>query len=125
MLKSILIGVVVGSLVASAAAQTVWVTDHLGHTVEVPATPKRVASLHTMSTTVMLLDLGVPLIGTATRLKKPGNTPYIRSSEELFGVKFEDTDYYNYGKFGSDIEQIKLSAPDLIIGPVHMHAKKL
>ena len=120
--KLVLLGVLMGALSPALAAQTREVTDHLGNTVQVPVAPQRVASLHTMSTTVMLMDLGVPLIGTATRLKQPGNVPYIRSAEELFGVKFEDTDYFNYGKFGSDIEQIKLSQPDLIVA-TYKHAK--
>ncbi len=40
----------------------------------------------------------------------------MHSSYELFNVKFEDTDYYDYGRSGKDIEQIKASKPDLIIG---------
>ncbi len=102
--------------------QTKTVVDHLDNVVQIPKNPRRVASLHTMSTTVMLLDLQVSLVGTATRLKKPVNKPYIRSAEEIFGVKFEDTNYFNYGKFGEDIEQVKASKPDLIVGTVR-HAK--
>lgn len=93
------------------------VTDHVGNKVEVPRKPTRIASLHTMSTTVMLWELGAPLIGTATRLKSDeNNRPYIRSVEEIYGIKFKDTKLVNYGKFGEDIEQIKASKPDLIVG---------
>ena len=107
------------------AGDTKIVTDHEGRRVEVPVNPKRVASLHTMSTTVMLWDLGVPLIGTATRIKADeNNRPYIRSVEEIYRVKFQDTQLFNYGKFGSDIEQIKASKPDLIVATMkHIKAK--
>ena len=93
------------------------VTDHAGNKVEIPASPKRIASLHTLSTTAMLWDLGAPLIGTATRAKgDENNRPYIRGVEEVYGVKFQDLDLANYGAFGEDIEQIKASKPDLIVG---------
>lgn len=116
---------VVLSTTFAIAGATKTVTDHEGRSVEVPVNPQRVASLHTMSTSVMLWDLGVPLIGTATRLKTDeNNRPYIRSVEEIYGVKFQDTDLFNYGKFGADIEQIKASKPDLIVATIrHLKAK--
>lgn len=111
------------TLVGAWAGTTKTITDHAGHTVEVPVKPQRIASLHTMSTTVMLWDLGVPLIGTATRAKTDeNNRPYIRSVEEIYDVKFQDTGLFDYGKFGSDLEQIKASKPDLIVGHVR-HAQ--
>ena len=95
------------------------VTDNVGNIVEIPTNPQRIASLHTLSTTAMLWDLGAPLIGTATRPKGDENDrPYIRGVEEVYGVKFQDLDLANYGSFGEDIEQIKASKPDLIIGTV-------
>ncbi len=108
------------------AGATKTVIDHEGRSVEVPINPQRVASLHTMSTTVMLWDLGVRLIGTATRMKTDEkNRPYIRSVEEIYGVKFQDTGLFNYGKFGSDMEQIKASKPDIIVATVkHLKAKE-
>ncbi len=109
--------------VQANTAQTKTVVDHVGNTVEIPVNPQRIASLHTMSTSVMLIELGVDIIGTATRTKLPENQPYIRAVEELFEIKFEDTDYFNYGAFGKDIEQIKLSRPDLIIGTVKNEAQ--
>ena len=112
---------------ADAPVKTVemkTVTDHFGNTVEIPTDPKRIASLHTLSTTHMLWDLEAPLIGTATRLKaEDNNRPYIRSVEEVFNVKFQDTNLFNYGKKGEDIEQIKKSAPDLIVG-TQEHSKQ-
>ena len=129
MIKKLLTAVAITSMATSMTIAGVWagstktVTDHAGNTVEIPTNPKRIASLHTMSTTAMLWDLDAKLIGTATRLKKDeNNRPYIRSVEEIYNIKFQDTGLANYGKFGSDIEQIKASKPDLIVGTVR-HAK--
>ncbi len=109
-----------GKQIAEPSAQptaTKTITDHAGNKVEIPRNPKRIASLHTLTTSVMLFDLEADLIGVSTRLKKDeNNRPYIRGVEELYGVKFENTQLFNYGKFGEDIEQIKLSKPDLIVG---------
>ncbi len=107
----------------SETAETTTVTDHAGNIVEIPVNPQRIASLYTMTTTAMLIDLQVPIIGTATRTKMPENKPYIRYAEEIFGIKFEDTNYFNYGKKGKDLEQIKISKPDLIVGTINLHAK--
>ncbi len=115
-LTCVMVTTMAGTALASPGTNKM-VTDHAGHKVEVPRNPKRVASLHTLSTSVMLFDLEVSLIGVSTRLKKDeNNRPYIRGVEELYGVKFHDTKLFNYGKFGQDIEQIKLSKPDLIVG---------
>ncbi len=109
-----------GKQIAEPSAQptaTKTITDHVGNKVEIPRNPKRIASLHTLTTSVMLFDLEADLIGVSTRLKKDeNNRPHIRGVEELYGVKFHDTQLFNYGKFGEDIEQIKLSKPDLIVG---------
>lgn len=119
------LAMIVFSMGSAYAGATKTVTDHTGRVVEIPINPQRIASLHTMSTTVMLWDLGAPLIGTATRLKTDeNNRPYIRSVEEIYGVKFQDTKLFNYGKFGSDIEQIKASKPDLIVATLkHVKTK--
>lgn len=105
------------------AKDTMIVTDHAGNQVEILKSPKRVASLHVMSATSILLDLQAPIVGTSTYIKLPENKPYIRGGEEVFGIKFADTNYFNYGHKGSDIEQIKASKPDLIIGTVKYQSK--
>ncbi len=110
------------STVLASSGTTKMVTDHAGHRVEIPKNPQRIASLHTLSTTHMLWDLGAPLIGTATRIFKKENRPYIRSVEEVFEIKFQDTNLVNYGKKGRDLEKIKASKPDVIIG-IHEHMK--
>lgn len=107
----------------SVAKETMIITDHAGNKVEVLKHPKRIASLHVMSATSILLDIDAPIVGTSTYIKLPENTPYIRGGEEVFGIKFANTDYFNYGSKGSDIEQIKASKPDLIIGTVKYQKK--
>ena len=107
----------------AVANETMMITDHAGNKVEILTHPKRIASLHVMSTTSILLDVDAPIVGTSTYIKLPGNMPYIRGGEEVFGIKFADTGYFNYGNKGSDIEQIKASKPDLIIGMVKYQKK--
>ena len=124
-MKNILITATALSLTlgTAMAGNTKTVTDHAGNTVEIPTNPKRIASMHTTTTSVMLTELGAPIIGTATRIKKSTKKPYIRGVEEVFGVKFEDTGYYNYGKAGKDLEQLKASKPDLIVATTRKHKK--
>jgi len=107
----------------SVASETMIITDHAGNKVEILTKPKRIASLHVMSATSILLDVDAPIVGTSTYIKLPENTPYIRGGEEVFGIKFADTGYFNYGNKGSDLEQIKASKPDLIIGTVKYQKK--
>lgn len=73
----------------------------------------------------MLWELGAPLVGTATRKNKnENNRPYIRGLEEAFSVKFQDTGLADYGLFGEDLEAVKASKPDLIVGIIKTNAKK-
>ncbi len=106
------------STVDTKTVETRMVTDHFGNTVEIPTHPARIATLHGPSATVLLTELGLAdrIIGTATRIKSETGQPYIRGVEEIFGTTLEESGYYNYGPKGKDIEQIKLSKPDLIIG---------
>ncbi len=112
LIKNLAIGM--GSVAMASHLYAKTVTDYAGNTVEIPDTPKRIASLHFIGT-IMLYELGVPIIGTSTLTKKSDSKPYIRSSYELFGVDFTKTGWANYGRRGLDLEQIKKSKPDLII----------
>ncbi len=104
---------------AVAQGATKTVIDHAGNTVEIPVNPKRIGALH-YPVTVMLVELEASIIGTSTRLKTPENKMYIRGVKELFNIDLEDTNYFQYGPGGKDIEQVKASQPDLLIGtPSH------
>ncbi len=97
------------------STETRTVIDLMGNVVEIPAKPKRIGSIVDSSLTVMLHELGADIIGTGTTIKLPENKIYMKGVYELFNINFEDTDYFNYGKYGEDIEQIKSSKPDLIL----------
>ena len=123
-LAKILLGCSLLTLACNTIAQeTILVTDHAGNQVEILKNPQRIASLHVMSATSILLDLQAPIVGTSTYIKMPENRPYIRGGEEIFGIKFADTNYFNYGHKGSDLEHIKASKPDLIIVTVKYQTK--
>ncbi|MGF1763251.1 ABC transporter substrate-binding protein [Aliivibrio kagoshimensis] len=123
LIKRLISYTLIGLSFQAVAKETMTVTDHAGNQVEIMKHPKRIASLHVMSATSILLDLQAPIVGTSTYIKLPENQPYIRGGEEVFGIKFADTGYVNYGHKGSDIEQIKASKPDLIIGTVKYQSK--
>lgn len=97
------------------------VTDHAGNTINIPKDPKRIASLHYPITIMLyeIYEMKAPIIGASTRIKKPENIRYIRSGYELFGLDFSQTGWANYGSFGKDLEQVKVSKPDLIIGGLY------
>ncbi len=95
----------------SETAETKTVTDHAGNTVEIPVEPKRIASLSWKSSSI-LYELNANVIGSVSRINADGD-PSWYGMEELFNISFADTNYVNYSD--QDIEQIKLSKPDLII----------
>ncbi len=105
-----------GDLPAEKTVEMKTITDHFGNKVEIPTNPKRIASLRAMTITVMLWDLGAPLIGTATSIKaNEDKRTYMRFVEEVYDLRFQDTQLASYGRMGSDIEQVKFSQPDLIV----------
>ncbi len=109
---------------SKSATETKTITDHTGNTLEIPVNPKRIGGLHDAAVSIMLIELDVPIIGSATRRLKTGGGPYIKSSNELFNIQFEETGWYDYGSgYEIDPERIKISNPDLLVGMTRMHAK--
>lgn len=96
------------------AQQTREVSDDLGRTVEVPADPQRVVSLHDTSLTVALLELGVTPVGSHGRTQADG-TPYIRSSATATGIDFDNSDIDFVGNLPADVEAVAAQEPDLIL----------
>lgn len=97
-----------------AAQERRIITDHSGVKVEIPAEPQRIVSLHDWSATVMVHELGGPLIGSSGRVDKDGSY-YIRSGRELYGLTFDDIAMASvHGML--DLERISALDPDLIIG---------
>lgn len=90
------------------------VTDHDGHTVEVPDNPMRIVSLHDWTITVMAAELEAPLIASTGRLASDG-TYFIRGARELFDLDFTKIELASiHGK--PDLERIRSLKPDLILG---------
>lgn len=101
--------------VAPALAQeTRSITDLTGRTVEIPAHPMRIVSLHDLSITIPLIELGVPPIGSHGRTTADGK-PFIRASAVLTGVDFDNSEIKFVGNLPADIEAISALEPDLII----------
>ncbi|SMQ85404.1 iron complex transport system substrate-binding protein [Devosia lucknowensis] len=113
LLSSILFAVAV--LVTPALAQeTRTFTDDAGRTVEIPVAPKRIVSLHDLSLTVPLIELGVMPIGSHGRTTEQG-VPFIRSSKVLTGVDFDNSEIQFVGNLPADVEAVAALEPDIIL----------
>jgi len=114
--KSLLLAALAALLViAPAQAQdTRTVTDLMGRSVAIPAHPQRIVSLHDLTVTVPLVELGVFPVGSHGRTTAEG-TPFIRSSKVLTGVDFDNSAIQFVGNNPADIEAIVALQPDLII----------
>lgn len=97
-----------------AAQQTRTITDLAGRSVEIPAKPLRIVSLHDLSITIPLIELGVFPVGSHGRTTE-GGAPFIRSSAVLTGVDFDNSDIKFVGNNPADIEAISALQPDLIL----------
>lgn len=112
------IGALAASLIflGSAVAQdTRTITDDAGRTVEIPADPQRIASLHDLFFSVPLIELGVLPVASHGRVVIDGQ-PFMRSSKMLTGVDF-DTAPITFLGTGTEIDPEAVAAvdPDLII----------
>ncbi|MCD7058678.1 ABC transporter substrate-binding protein [Pelagibacterium xiamenense] len=106
----------VAALVTPAIAQqTMTVTDDAGREVVVPAHPQRVVSQNDNRLTLPLLELGVPLVGSAGRIDA-GGKPYLRAVPDLLGIDFDTADFEFVGTYNElDYEAIAALEPDLIV----------
>lgn len=101
-------------VVASAGAQTRPFTDDLGRVVQVPVHPQRIVSLHDLDITIPLIELGVPPVASHGRTR-PDGSHYLRSSAQLTGIDFDNSDIAFIGTADIDLESIAAAKPDLII----------
>lgn len=103
------------ALIVGAFAQDIRsFTDDAGRIVEIPAQPLRIVSLQDLAITVPLLELGVMPIGSHGRTTAEG-LPFIRSSNVLTGVDFDNSDITFVGNLPADVEAIAALEPDLIL----------
>lgn len=113
--KSLAAAIVLAALSLPAAAQdTTSFTDDAGRTVDIPKQPLRIVSLHDVSLTLPLLELGVIPIGSHGRTTAEG-APFIRSSAVLTGIDFSNSDIEFVGNLPADVEAVAALEPDLIL----------
>lgn len=99
---------------AVAGAQTQAFTDDLGRVVQVPAHPKRIVSMHDLDITIPLIELGISPVASHGRTR-PDGSHYLRSSAQLTGVDFDNSDIKFIGTADIDLEAVAAAKPDLII----------
>jgi iron complex transport system substrate-binding protein len=114
-MKLLLAAALAALLAAPAFAQdTHSITDLAGRAVEIPNAPQRIVSLHDLTITIPLIELGVFPVGSHGRTTADGK-PFIRSSAVLTGVDFDNSAIQFVGNNPADIEAIAALEPDLII----------
>jgi len=99
---------------ASTLAQTQAFTDDLGRVVQVPLHPQRIVSMHDLDITIPLIELGVPPVASHGRTR-PDGSHYLRSSAQLTGIDFDNSDIEFIGTADIDLEAVAAAKPDLII----------
>ncbi|PLN25868.1 preprotein translocase YidC, partial [Klebsiella pneumoniae] len=106
--------------VSAAAPQTQTFADDLGRTVTVPLHPQRIVSMHDLDITIPLIELGAPPIASHGRTR-PDGSHYLRSSAQLTGVDFDNSDIRFIGTADIDLEAVAAARPDLIITEPSRH----
>ncbi|WP_404400395.1 ABC transporter substrate-binding protein [Pelagibacterium halotolerans] len=101
---------------AAMAQDSSTFIDGTGTEVAVPANPQRIVTLHDSRLTVPLLELGVVPVGSHGRVAED-STPFIRSSLEITGYDFANSEIAFVGETPIDVEQVAALEPDLIIAP--------
>ncbi len=105
---------------AAAAVDSQTFTDDLGRTVSVPLHPQRIVSMHDLDITIPLIELGVPPVASHGRTR-PDGSHYLRSSAQLIGVDFDNSDIRFIGTADIDLEAVAAAKPDLIITEPSRH----
>ena len=111
LLAGLAVGVTGGPVFAQ---ETRPFTDDLGVTSDIPVRPLRIVSMHDVSLTIPLLELGVIPVGSHGRTTADG-VPFIRSSATLTGIDFDNSEIVFIGNNPADIEAIAAVEPDLIL----------
>ncbi len=98
----------------ASAQETIRFTDDLGRSVDVPARPQRIASLHDIDVTIPLIELGVMPAASHGRIGPDAKT-YLRSGSLLTGVDFDNSTIAFIGANDIDLEKLADIKPDLIV----------
>ena len=86
----------------------------------VPLHPQRIVSMHDLDITIPLIELGAPPIASHGRTR-PDGSHYLRSSAQLTGVDFDNSDIRFIGTADIDLEAVAAARPDLIITEPSRH----
>jgi iron complex transport system substrate-binding protein len=100
--------------VPAIAQETGTFTDDLRRTLKIPVQPLRIVSLQDLAIAVPLLELGVTPVGSHGRTTAEG-VPFIRSSDVLTGIGFDNSTFQFVGNLPVDVEAIAALEPDLIL----------
>jgi iron complex transport system substrate-binding protein len=76
--------------------------------------------MHDLDITIPLIELGVPPIASHGRTR-PDGSHYLRSSAQLTGVDFDNSDIRFIGTADIDLEAVAAAKPDLIITEPSRH----
>ncbi|SFQ64171.1 iron complex transport system substrate-binding protein [Roseivivax halotolerans] len=92
--------------------------DHAAGNTCVPERPERIVSLHDLTITLPLVELGLTdrIVGSMGRLEDGASGPTLSTVPDLFGVDFDSADIEFLGVWDYDLEAIASLQPDLIIG---------
>jgi len=88
--------------------------DDVGRSVDIPVRPLRIVSMHDVDITIPLIELGVMPVASQGHVTLEGKR-FLRSSELLTGVDFDNAPIAFIGSTTPDIEAIISAKPDLII----------
>ncbi len=91
---------------------------HAGGEICIPADPQRIVSLHDLSITLPLVELGKTdnIVGSHGRISDSGTT-FIRAVNSIFGVDYHNSGIEFIGVFNAiNMEKVAALQPDLIIG---------
>lgn len=121
--RAILLGLLISPL--AGFAQMHVIVDDAGREVSIPLQAQRVVSQNDNRLSLPLLELGVPLVGSAGRLDAQGQ-PYMRAVPDLLGISFANSGIDFVGTYNElDYERIAALQPDLIITMIEAQAEPL
>lgn len=92
------------------------ITDDAGRQVDVPIPPQRVIATMDLIITLPLVELGINVVGSTTRINPNTGIAEIWNFETIFGMTPQEAGIQSItGSDGIDLERVQALDPDLII----------
>lgn len=114
------LGALLFCLAGTVWADTRMLVDDLGRTVDVPAEPQRVVTLHDALLALPLYEMGLPITGSVYSEAADGLSRRLSGFDDLLNISSAETNIVDVGTDQSpDLELIASLDPDLIIGTEH------